>query len=81
MRERLWSNKRHEEAIDFLDSAYWSLFCGLLRLESVLFGALGVVLEEQAERGEAEQKGLHEPQAASDRVGDAFVTAGEETTS
>lgn len=60
-----------------MDSVYAELFCGLLLLllESVLFPALGVVLEEQAERGEAKQKGLDEPQAASERVGDSFVTA------
>lgn len=62
--------------IDALDSAYALLFCGLLLLESVLFGALGVVFQEQTEGGEAKQKGLDEPQAASDHVGDAFVTAG-----
>lgn len=42
---------------------------------SVVFGTLGVVLEEQAEGGEAEQEGLEEPQAASGRAVDTFVTA------
>lgn len=55
------------------------LFCGPRPLESVLFGAFGVVLDEQAEGGEAEQKGLHHPQEASGRVADAFVAA-EKTT-
>lgn len=43
---------------------------------SVVFATLGVVLKEQAEGGEAKEKGLHEPQVASGCVVDAFVTAG-----
>lgn len=52
------------------------LFCRLLLLVSVVFGVLGVVLEEQAEGGEAKEKGLDKPQAASGCVVDTFVTAG-----
>lgn len=75
-RERQWKKKRLKEAIDFRNSAYAVFFCRLLLRESVLFGALGVVLEEQAEGGEAKQKGLDKPQAASGRAVDTFVTAG-----
>lgn len=53
------------------------LLCRLLLLASMLFGALGVVLEEQAERSEAKQKGLEKPHAASGCVVDTFVAAGQ----
>ena len=43
----------------------------------MLFGALWVVFDQQAEGGEAKQEGLDEPQAARGQVGDAFLTAGE----
>lgn len=42
----------------------------------VLFAALRFVLEEETQRGEAEQEGLEEPEAASGHVVDAFVTGG-----
>lgn len=42
---------------------------------SVLFGTLGVVLEEQSEGEDAEQKALDKPQATSGHAGDAFVAA------
>lgn len=51
------------------------LFCELPLLVSVVFAALRVVLKEQAEGGEAKEKGLHKPQVASGRVVDTFVTA------
>lgn len=47
-----------------------SLFCSS---PSVLFAALRVELEQQAEGGEAEQKGLAEPHAASGHAVDALV--------
>lgn len=75
-KERQWKKKRHKEAIDFLDSVDAVLFCGLLPLASVLFGTLWVILEEQAEGGEAKQKRLDKPQAASGRAVDTFVTVG-----
>lgn len=62
--------------IDFLDSAYVVLFRGLILPASVLLGTLWVVLEKQPEGGDAKQKGLDKPQAASGRVVDTFVTAG-----
>lgn len=74
-RERQRKKKRHKEEIDFLHSAYIVLFCRLLLPASLVFGALWVVLEKQPEGGEAKQKGLDEPQAASGRVADTFVTA------
>lgn len=43
------------------------------------FGTLGVVLEEEAEGGKAEQEGLDEPEAAGGRVGDSFVAAGRQS--
>lgn len=39
----------------------------------MLLWALRVILEEQAERREAKQKGLEKPHAASGRVVDTFV--------
>lgn len=70
--------KKHREAIDFLDPAYEELPSLPLLLTvclSVLLGALGVILEEEAEGSEPEQKGLEEPQAASGCVGDPFFAA------
>lgn len=46
--------KRHEGVIYLLDSAFAKLFQRLLLLPSVLFGTLGVVLEEQAEGSDPE---------------------------
>lgn len=43
---------------------------------SVAFAVLGVVLEEQAEGGEAKENGLNKPQVASGCVVDTFVTEG-----
>lgn len=40
---------------------------------SALFGSLGVVLEQQAEGGKAEQEGLDKPQESNPRVADSFV--------
>lgn len=45
---------------------------------SVLFAALGVELEQQAEGGEAEQQGLREPHAASGHAVNALVSGKEE---
>lgn len=59
----------------FRGSAYAVLLCRLLLPASVLFGTFGVVLEEQAERSEAKQKGLEKPHAASGHVVDTFVAA------
>lgn len=47
---------------------------------SVLFAALWVELEQQAEGGEAEQQGLREPHAASGHAVDALVSGKEEWT-
>jgi len=41
----------------------------------MLFGALGVVFEEQAERSKAKQQGLDEPKEASGHVVDTFIAA------
>lgn len=76
--KRKWKKKRHKESIVLLDSALAVLFFRLPRLTSVLLGTLGVVLDEQAEGGEAKQKGLDKPQAARGHVVNTFVTAGTE---
>lgn len=44
----------------------------------MLFAALGVELEQQAEGGEAEQEGLREPHAASGHAVNALVSGKEE---
>lgn len=41
--------------------------------ESTLLGPLRVVLDEHAQRGEAKQESLDEPQEARATIGDAFL--------